>query len=79
MKFDSPSIDEYGTLRFMFVDDLGIMYLFERGNRSKFLFVTVKDEKGSAEQKIVIDLTKTENENIVEMYNDFIKERTDEQ
>jgi len=79
MKFDSPSIDEYGTLRFMFVNELGVMYLFERGNNSRFLFVTVKDENGSAEQKIVIDLMKTENENIVEMYNDFIKEKTDEQ
>jgi len=79
MKFDGPDVDEYGTLRFTVVAKSGAMYLFEREEKSQFLFVTVMDEEGSATEKRIIDVTKTENRDIVDMYNDYLKERTDGQ
>jgi len=79
MKFDGPDIDENGTLRFMVVAKSGVMYLFEREEKSQLLFVTVKTEEGRATEKRIIDVTKTENRDIIDMYNDYLKEKTDGQ
>ncbi len=79
MESESPNVDNLGTMRFMVVAKNGTMYIFEREPWSSLLFVTVKDEHGNATEKRLIDVTKIENRDIVEMYNDYITENTDGQ
>lgn len=77
MDSETPNIDTFGTLRFTVVAKDGAMYLFEREERARLLFVTVRDSTGTATEKRIIDVTKPENREIVEMYNDYLKEKTD--
>ena len=78
MKFEELDVDESGTLRFMVVAKSGDMYLFEHEEKSTLLFVTVMNNEGRATEKRIIDVTKTENRNIVDMFNDYLKDRENE-
>lgn len=79
MESESPNVDELGTMRFMVVAKNGTMYIFEREPQASLLFVTVRDENGIAMEKRLIDTTKIENRDIVEMYNDYLTENIDGQ
>ena len=78
MEKTEVQIDEYGTTRFTFALESGIVFTFERELDSALLFVTVKDVDERATTKRIVDTSKTENETILKIYNELISEKENE-
>jgi len=70
-------IDEYGVLRFSVFHDNGTAYEFEQEPDSDYLFITQIDKKGKTTAKRLVDTTELHNKEIVEIYNDYLKEQDD--
>ena len=70
--------DEFGTISFSIHQEDGHIYVFEQGQDSHTLFITLKDEKGVAIGKRVVNTKKPNNKEIVEVYNDYLKEHDEE-
>jgi len=70
--------DEFGTLSFSIHEDNGHTYEFEQEQDSQILFITLKDEKGKAIGKRIVNTDKPNNKEIVEVYNDYLKEHDEE-
>lgn len=72
-------IDEFGTVRFTIYLEDGHSYEFEQGEDEDFLFITLRDKVGRAKGKKVVDLRKTRNKDIIEMYNDYVQEQNSDE
>lgn len=68
-------IDEFGTLRFTIFQDDGHSYEFEQEAEADYLFITLRDPHGRALGKKVIDIEKYNNKDILEIYNDYLREQ----
>lgn len=71
-------IDEFGTIRFTLHQEDGHSYEFEQEEDANFLFITLKNPQGRALTKRVIDLRKPENKDIIELYNEYIREQNED-
>ena len=77
MKNTELHIDEFGTIRFSLFRENGWTYSFEQEADSELLFVTTYNEKGRTTEKQVINTHKHDNKEIVERYQDFLREQTE--
>lgn len=68
-------IDEFGTVRFVVFSDSGASYEFEQEADSVLLFITLRDERGRAVLKKIVNTSKTNNQEIVESYKSYIREQ----
>ena len=74
MADEKPKVDEFGIRSFTLTSEGGLSYTLERIDGSKYIFVTIKDTDGRAIGKKVVDTTKEENKNVLNMYEDYVKD-----
>ena len=70
-------IDEFGTVRFVLFSEGGASYEFEQETDSELLFITVRDFRGRAEIKRIVNTAQTDNREIVETYKLYIREQNE--
>jgi hypothetical protein len=67
-------VDEFGTIRFKVYSEEGDSYEFEQEENSDLLFVTMRDGKGYAKIKKVVNTTRGNNKEVVQIYENYLKE-----
>jgi hypothetical protein len=70
-------VDEFGTVRFVLFSDDGRSYEFEQEVDSDLLFVTLRDNRGRAKAKRVVNTAYRNNKEIVETYKTYIREQNE--
>ena len=75
---EKPRTDEFGVTTFTIYTDGGLAYRLDRKKNSEYIFVTILDMEGRAIAKRVIDTQNKENESVLRLYEDYIREATDD-
>lgn len=78
MADERPITDEFGVTTFTIYADGGLAYRLDRKKDSEYIFITILDMEGRAIAKRVIDTLNKENESILRLYEDYIREATDD-
>lgn len=75
---EKPKTDEFGVTTFTIYADGGLAYRLDRKKDSEYIFVTILDTEGRAIAKRVINTLNTENESILRLYEDYLREAADD-
>ena len=75
---EKPKTDEFGVTTFTIYTDGGLAYRLDRKKDSEYIFVTILDMEGRAIAKRVINTLNKENESILKLYEDYLREAADD-